>query len=231
MPCPVIANSQRFAPVAPPAGSGDIIFGNSIPTTYVYDGMMNYYWEYNYGVLFISAAQMSAAGVPNGANITSLNFHVDNYSTGTYPENQIEVYMAEMPTTFSQLPLNLRVNLTSVTDTAWNLAVNPVQIASSINSTYVQASGDPQRNFNPVLTFPVGFTYTAGKNLIISLNSKSGVYVYGTSSNPRWVGQTLAGSQPRLFCSDYRASGGVYPSTHVVNYNATFRPNIRINWS
>jgi hypothetical protein len=174
--------------------------------------MMNYYWEYNYGVLFITAAQMSAAGVPNGANITSLNFHVDNYSSGSYPENQIEVYMAEMPTTFSQLPLNLRVNLTSVTDTAWNLAVNPVQIASSINSTYVQA---------------VGFTYTAGKNLIISLNSKSGVYVYGTSSNPRWVGQTLAGSQPRIFCSDYRLSGGVYPSTHVVNYNATFRLELK----
>jgi len=222
---PVITNSQLYTP-APT--SLDIIFGNNLVQP-AYDGMMDFYWEYNYAIIFLTASQLSS--VPNGAVINKLNFEIDNTGTGIYDENNIQIFMATAPATRTELPSNLRINLTSGTDTAWNAEVSPVQITSSVNTTYQQQSGDPQRNWLPEVTLPTTFTYTAGTNLIISMNSKSGTYTPGSSANPKWVGKTLTGTQPKIFCSAYRYSGGAYPATTFVNYNSTFRPNIRLNWN
>ena len=230
MPCTCLINPTLYnsAPITP--GSVDVIYGTQDKTSEPYAGMYDYYYEYSYGLIFIDKSYLTS--IPNGATIDSFNFEVTNINNGTYQENAITCYMALAPTGFTQLPLNLRLNLTSVTDTTWNTAVTPVFIGSGINTTYVQTNADPNTNFYPTFNVPTSFTYTSGTSIILSLNSKSNTYTPGTSSYPRWRGQILSGTQPRIWCQDnHLPSQGAFQDTQVVNYNGTFRPNIRINYS
>jgi hypothetical protein len=231
MPCSCLINSNIISstpPITP--GSLDVIYGTQDKTSNPYEGMYDYYYEYSYSVLFIDKSFLT--GIPSGATIDSFNFEVYNTGNGTYEENALTCYMAKAPSSYTQLPTNLRLNLSSVTDTAWNADVTPVFIGSGINTTYIQTGADPNRNWYPTFDVPTSFTYTTGTSLVISLNRKSGTYTPGTSSYPRWTGQVLSGTQPRIWCQDNRVpSQGAFVDTQVVNYNSTFRPNIRINYS
>jgi len=224
---PMILNSPIQAPAGITPGSVDIIFGTTPYTAYPYDGMMNYWYEYNYGILFILESQLT--GLPIGASINSLNFQIYNTNNGTYPENLIDVRLGRVPNTFTQFPFNLRINLQSSTDTTWNSALTTQVCGTNINTTYIQTTAMPDTNWAPGITFTTPYVYTGG-NLLISMNSKSGTYTPGTSSQPVWIGKVQTGTFPRIWNSDYRTSP-VFPDTQITQTKHQFRPNIKINYS
>ena len=103
--------------------------------------------------------------------------------------------MANVPSSYIQFPSNLRVNLTSVTDTAWNSSlINFTQVSTGANYSYTQINADPNINWKPEFVFnTTSFTHTAGNNILIMFNGGDGDYVIGSATNPKHRGQTLSG--------------------------------------
>ena len=230
MPCTTLVNSLRYAPPAPVVGDKEIIYGN-VNNSPVYEGMVDYYYEYHYSGLFIDHSLLT--DVPNGANIYKVAINVENTTNGTYPENNVDIYMANVPSSYSEFPLNLRVNLTSVTDTAWNNSlINFRQVSTGANYTYQQVTADPDINWKPEFPFnTTTFTHSAGNNILIMFNGGDGTYVGSGSSNPKHRGQTLSGTQLRRWMFQNKISGPKYSPTQVCNADYTFIPNIKLFWN
>ena len=230
MPCSCLINPNLLGtpPIVPSYSS--ILYG-SVTNNPVYEGMVDYYYEYHYSGLFIDHTLLNA--VPNGANIYKVAINVLNTVNGTYNENNVDIYMANALPTYTQFPSNLRVNLTSVTDTAWNNSlINFTQVSTGANYSYQQVGADPNTNWKPEFVFnTTGFTHAAGNNILIMFNGGDGSYVGGASSNPRHIGQTLSGTQLRRWVFQNKISGPKYSPTEVVNVDNTFIPNIRLYWN
>jgi len=229
MPCVLLQNSTILKP-AVSAGDLQVIYGN-VNNSPLYEGLVDYYYEYHYSGLFIDHSLITA--IPNGASIYKVAINVEHTGTGTYPEKDVDIYMANVPNTYSEFPLNLRVNLTSVTDTAWNNdLLNVTQVSTLANYSYTQVTSDPTINWKPEFAFnTTNFTHTAGNNILIMFNGGDGTYVFNSSSNPKHRGQTLSGTQPRLWAFQNKISGPRYAPTQVVNIDGTFRPNIQLFWN
>ncbi len=228
MPCIVNPNILLSQPVA---GDKEIIYG-SVPNNPKYEGLVDYYYEYHYSGLFIDQSLLT--DVPNGANIYKVAINVLNTTNGTYPENDVDIYMANVPSSYNQFPLNMRINLTSVTDTAWNNdLINVTQVSTLANYTYQQVSADPNTNWKPEFPFNnTTFTHSAGNNLLIMFNGGDGDWVSQSSTNPQHLGQTLSGTQLRRWAFQNKlAAGGRYSPTQVVNIDNTFIPNIKLFWN
>ena len=230
MPCIVNPNILLSQPVA---GDKEIIYG-SVNNSTTYEGMVDYYYEYHYSGLFIDDSLLT--DIPNGANIYKVAINVENTATGstnTYVENDVDIYMANVPSSYIQFPSNLRVNLTSVTDTAWNSSlINFTQVSTGANYSYTQVTADPDINWKPEFPFnTTSFTHTAGNNILIMFNGGNGSYVSGGSTNPQHIGQTLSGTQLRRWVFQNKISGPKYTPTQVVNVDNTFIPNIRLFWN
>lgn len=229
MPCVSLVNSNILeSPIV--AGDLQVIYGNQNNST-PYEGIVDYYYEYHYSGLFIDHSLISA--IPNGASIYKVAINIENTTNGTYPENQVDIYMANVPSTYSEFPSNLRINLTSVTDTAWNNdLLNVTQVSTLANYSYTQVTADPNINWKPEFIFnTTSFTHTAGNNILIMFNGGDGNYVSGSSTNPKHRGINLSGTQPRLWAFQNKISGPRYPPTEVCNLDLTFKPNIQLFWN
>lgn len=230
MPCTCLVNSSILSPPAPVAGDLQVVYGNQ-KNSPLYEGLVDYYYEYHYSGLFIDDSLLTS--IPNGANIYKVAINVENTTTGTYPENDVDIYMANVPASYSQFPSNTRINLTSVTDTAWNNSLlNFTQVSTLANYSYQQTNADPSINWKPEFVFnTTSFTHTAGNNILIMFNGGDGNWVGGASSNPQHRGQTLSGTQPRRWLFQNKISGPRYSPTQVCNVDNTFLPNIQLFWN
>lgn len=229
MPCCVI-NSPIYEPPPITAGDDEIIYGNVNNST-IYEGMVDYYYEYHYSGLFIDESLLS--NIPNGATIYKVAINIENTTNGTYPENDVDIYMANINSSYNEFPSNLRINLTSVTDTNWNNdLINVTQVSSLANYSYTQVTADPNINWKPEFIFnTTNFTHQSGNNIIIMFNAGDGTWVSSSSTNPKHRGQTLAGTQLRRWAFQNKISGPRYPSTQVCNIDNTFIPNIKLFWN
>lgn len=232
MPC-VCINQPILNPPIPVAGDKEIIYG-SVSNSTSYEGLVDYYYEYHYSGLFIDHSLLT--DVPNGANIYKVAINVENNATGssnTYDENDIDIYMANVPSSYNQFPTNLRVNLTSVTDTAWNNdLINVTQVSNLANYSYTQVTADPNINWKPEFPFnSTTFSHSAGNNILIMFNGGDGNWISGASSNPQHRGQTLSGTQLRRWAFQNKISAPRYSPTQVVNIDSTFIPNIKLFWN
>ena len=229
-PSPTVGILYNYVPPQPTSGYIDVIYGNEFNSTDTYSGMLDFWYKFNYGILFLTADQLNS--MPDGAVIESFSFENETGSengTVTFVESKITVTMAEAPSSFTQLPENLRINLTSGTDASWNSSVTPVLIDNDASST-PHSTVVTGRNWEPTVVLKTPWSYTPGNNLILSLNSATNDYVGGALSNPKWYGQVLSGTNHnRIFCRNATDSGQ-YLQTAYVNYDNTFRPNIRVNW-
>lgn len=229
MPC-IVVNSSILATPVPVAGDKEIIYGN-VNNSPIYEGMVDYWYEYHYSGLFIDDSLLT--DIPDGANIYKVAIQVQNTTNGTYPENDVDIYMANVPSSYIEFPFNLRVNLTSVTDTAWNNSlINVTQVSTLANYSYQQVSADPEINWKPEFAFnTTTFTHQAGNNLLIMFNGGDGDYVGSGSTNPKHRGQTLSGTQLRRWAFQNKISGPRYSPTQVCNIDNTFIPNIKLFWN
>ena len=229
MPCVLLQNSTILKP-AVSAGDLQVIYGN-VNNSPLYEGLLDYYYEYHYSGLFIDHSLITA--IPNGANIYKVAINVENTTTGSYPERQVDIYMANAPPTYNQFPTSMRVNLTSATDTQWNNdLINFTQVSTLADYSYTQTSADPNINWKPEFAFnTTNFTHTAGNNILIMFNAGDGTYVFNSSSNPKHRGQTLSGTQLRRWVFQNKISGPRYPPTEFVNVDNTFIPNIQLFWN
>lgn len=230
MPCTCLVNPNVILPPPPVAGDLQVVYGN-VNNSPLYEGLVDYYYEYHYSGLFIDHSLITS--IPNGANIYKVAINIENTTTGTYEEKQVDIYMANCPSTYNQFPLNTRVNLTSATDTVWNSnLLNFTQVSTNANYSYTQTSSDPNINWKPEFVFNTSnFTHTAGNNILIMFNAGDGTYVYGSSTNPQHRGQTLSGTQLRRWLFQNKISGPKYSPTQVCNVDNTFIPNIQLFWN
>ena len=141
--------------------------------------------------------------------------------------------MGSSLSTYTEFPLNLRVNLDSATDGTWNnqlFAFGKTKVISNGTRTYQQVTADPDINRWVDIDFDFNFYYQAGNSLCYSLLSSSGLYTSGSSSNPKHKGINLSGTQSRLWAQEDAISTPFYDNSFV-NYDATFRHNIKIFWN
>jgi len=229
MPCVSLVNSSILAsPITP--GDLQIIYGN-VNNTPNYEGLVDYYYEYHYSGMFIDHSLLST--IPNGANIYKIAINIENTTNGIYPENDVDIYMANALPIYQEFPSSMRINLTSGTDTQWNNDLfNFTQVSNLANYSYQQVTADPNINWKPEFIFnTTSFTHQAGNNILIMFNGGDGNWVSGSSSNPKHRGQTLAGTQLRRWAFQNKISGPRYPSTEFVNIDNTFIPNIQLFWN
>lgn len=226
----MLINPYIYSPPVVP-GDLEINYGNDVHTNYSYQGVVNYWYEYNYSAHFIEASRLTA--IPNGANIYKIQFQVDNSTNGTYEEKVIDMWMGSVLPTYTEFPSNLRVNLDSGTDITWNnqiVSFGKTKVISNGTRTYQQVTADPNLNRWVDINFDSDFYYNQGQALCYSFLSSSGQYVSGSSTNPKHKGINLSGTQPKLWAQANSISQQ-FDATTFVNYDATFRPNIKIFWN
>jgi hypothetical protein len=230
MPCINLVNSSILSPPAPVAGDLQVVYGN-VNNSPIYEGMVDYYYEYHYSGLFIDKSLIT--GIPNGASIYKVAINIENTTNGTYPENEVDIYMANALPSYNQFPSSMRINLTSGTDTQWNNDLfNFTQVSTLANYSYQQVTADPNINWKPEFAFnTTNFTHQAGNNILIMFNGGDGNWVSSGSSNPKHIGQTLSGTQLRRWVFQNKISGPRYSPTEFVNADNTFIPNIQLFWN
>lgn len=217
-------------PPAPVEGDLEIIYGNERHSTN-YQGVVNYYYEYNYSCHFIEASRLTS--IPDNAKIYKIQFQVDNSTTGTYPESAIDMWMGSTLSSYTEFPLNLMVNLNSVTDGTWNNQIQSLgktKVISNGTRVYEQDTPDPDINRWIDLEFDFNFNYTAGTNLCYTFRSNSGLWTPGSSNNPKHKGDNLSGTQPRHWATG-QSIGTPFQDITPVNIDGTFRPNVKIFWN
>ena len=229
MPCIAVNSSILTTPV-PVAGDKEIIYDkkNNKPA---YEGMVDYWYEYHYSGLFIDHSLLT--DIPDGANIYKVAIQVKNTTNGTYPENDVDIYMANVPSSYTEFPSNMKINLTSDTGSNWNSdLINVTQVSTLANYTYQQVSADPNINWKPEFPFnTTSFTHSAGNNILLMFNGGDGNSVGGSASNPKHRGQKLTGTPLRRWVFQNKISGPRYASNQVVNTDNTFIPNIKLFWN
>lgn len=218
MPCLVLNSYSLKEPIIP----GDITFGTG--TSNFRDAPISYYYMASYSGIFLRPQDL--VGIPNGATITRIEFQTEILTNGTYDKYKTDRYLYQIAPTFSNFPSNCRVNGTSSTDTAYNNAIeNYQQTDQDLEMTIVKVSADPDivwRGFD-LQTPYTGFDPT--KCLAIIYNCRDTQYPVGTQSYPRI--KCVFGSNTRLFYND-RKDNSIYPLTTFVNFQSSYRPNIKI---
>jgi len=151
----------------------------------------------------ITAAELTAAGVPVGANMSSVGFNVisDN-GTGVHNGFQVIVY-----STTNADPLQSGYNTTG-------------QVSSSTSTNYNPSTGWNQHALS-------SFTWNGTTNLVIQTCFNNAAYT--TNATTQWT-NTLAGSsiKSRYF---YQDASTVCTSASTTATSSTTRPNIRIGWT
>lgn len=229
----MFVNPFRFTPAGPPPpveGDLEIIYANERHSTN-YQGVVNYYYEFNYSCHFIEASRLTS--IPDNAKIYKIQFQVDNTTNGTYSESVIDMWMGATLSSYTEFPLNMMVNLNSITDGTWNnqlQSLGKTKVISNGTRVYTQTNADPDVNRWIDIDFDFNFNYTAGTNLCYTFRSNSGLYTSGSSSNPKHKGDNLSGSQPRRWAQNQAISSSFSDITPV-NYDLTFLPNVKIFWN
>ncbi|MCS6917065.1 MAG: hypothetical protein NZM08_05225, partial [Chitinophagales bacterium] len=152
---------------------------------------------------FVTAAQLSAAGIPAGASIQSLGFNVTatNFAA-THNSFQILVYTT---------------TLTNPISTAW--FTSPMPAASTTPVNHLPVVGWNQ------FSFTTPFIWNGTDNLIIETCFQNTSWTANAST--QWT-TTLSGA---TFSRWYRAdAAGVCASTLSSGTSTTIRPNMRIGW-
>ncbi|MCS6916987.1 MAG: putative metal-binding motif-containing protein, partial [Chitinophagales bacterium] len=160
----------------------------------------NFYWGARHQ-FFVTAAQLSAAGIPAGASIQSLGFNVTaTNGAGTHNSFQILVY---------------KTTSTNPISTAW-FSGTPAASTTPVN--HLPVVGWNQFSFNTPFTW-------YGENLIIETCFNNSSYTWNAST--QWT-TTLSGA---TFSRWYRAdAAGVCASIATTGTSTTTRPNMRIGW-
>ena len=229
MPC-IFINPNILTPSVPQDGDKQIIYGNdNNPVSE--EGMVDYFFEYHYSGLFIDYSLITE--IPNGANIYKVAINIENTLNGTYPEKQVDIYMANCQPGYTQFPLNMRINLTSSSDSVWNSnIINFTQVSTLKDYTYTQVGADPDINWKPDFLFNTSsFKHTAGNNILIMFNAGDGTFVSGSSSWPAHRGKILDPPQLRRWAFLHKSAPPRYASTQLVNFKNTFIPNIQLFWN
>ncbi|MCX7649318.1 MAG: hypothetical protein N2050_02040, partial [Flavobacteriales bacterium] len=155
----------------------------------------NYYWGARHQ-FFVTAAQLSAAGLPSGAQVQSMGFNVTNTNgAAAHQSFQIRVF-----TTTATNPLSA----------SW-FSGTPVAQTTTTNHT-------PVTGWNQ-FTFTSPFTWNGTDNLVIEtcFNNVS----YNVNASTQWT-TTLSGA---TFSRWYRADAtGVCTSTLTTGTSTTTRP-------
>jgi archaellin len=169
------------------------------------------------------------SSIPNGATIDKIAFQIEAPSNGTFNVNNQEVWIAQHDTA-TEFPLNMRVNGTSATDTTWNNNfINYSKVYNGSTLGFTKQGGEPNIVWRDLL-FTTGYSWVANKPFCIFWLNGDGNYKGGTSSYPRGKGDNLSGSQPRYYALDFQ-DNTPFTATTFVNYDLSFRPNIKIFYS
>jgi hypothetical protein len=218
MPCITLNSYALENPIVP----GDVIIGTG--TDNYRDAPIAYYYDNAYSGIFLRVNQLS--GIPNGATLTRIEFQTELLTNGTYEKFDTNRYIYQVPQPYNNFPSNCQVGGYSSTDTAYNNAItNYQQTDSLLNMTITKVGSDPNimwRGFdlqNPYTNFD------NTKNLCIIYNCLDPNYAPGTQQYPRI--KCVFGSNTRLFYND-RRDNNPYSLTDFVNFQASYRPNIRI---
>lgn len=215
----VVLNSYSLEEAIIP---GDVTIGTG--TSNFRDAPVAYYWDNSYSGIFLTANELS--GIPNGATITRIEFETELLINGTYAKIDVNRYIYQVPPPFNSFPLNCRVDGTSSTDIIYNNAIsNYQQTDNLLNMTITKVSTDPNikwRGFD-LQTPYTGFDNT--KNLCIIYNCLDTDYALGAQTYPRI--KCVFGTNTRLFYND-RRDNNPYSLTNFVNFESSYKPNIRI---
>ncbi|MCS6916691.1 MAG: putative metal-binding motif-containing protein, partial [Chitinophagales bacterium] len=163
----------------------------------------NYYWGARHQ-FFVSASELSAAGVVPGASIQSLGFNVTAVNSAPVHNNfQIIVYTT---------------SLTNPISATW---FSGTAAASTTPVNHQPVSGWNQFNF------VTAFTWNGSDNLVVETCFNNGSWVSNGNASTQWT-TTLSGA---TFSRWYRADiSGVCASTLTTGTSTTTRPNMRIGW-
>jgi hypothetical protein len=220
MPC--LLNSSILST---PIVAGDVILNYG--TDNERDCPYTNFFDYGYNCFFYTASELSA--IPNGATIDKIAFEIHAPSNGNFEVDNQEVWIAQHDTG-TQLPLNMRINGTSSTDTTWNNNfINYSKIYNGATLGFTKVSGEASVMWRDLLFTP-GYSWTANKPLCIFWLNGDGTYKSGTSSYPRARGDALSGTQPRYYALNFQDNTPFSP-TAFVTIDLTFRPNIRVYYS
>jgi len=163
----------------------------------------NYYWGAK-NQFYITAAQLTAAGIPANASISSIGFDV-------VADNGTTVHTGFQVTVFA-------------TATA-----NPI---SAGYVTAGQVGQTASVNYNPVtgwnqINFAAPFIWNGTSNLVVQTCFNNSAF--GTNATTRWTTTGLGtGTWSRWYRAD---AAGVCGSTLTTGTSTTTRPNMRFGWT
>ena len=204
---------------------GDVEIGNG--TSIERDMPYSFYYYYSYSGMLLNPTQLSA--IPNGATITKIEFQYEFLKNVNYQVENVDMYMFQNPSSFTNFPDNTRINGYSQSDTNWNNSItNYFQTESDTTIPLVKTSADPKIKWSGLtLTNPYE-NFDNTKNLIIIFNCKDGYYSSGSQSYPRVKGTFSSNNGGTCY---FDTALSPYTLNDFVNKQLSFFPNIKIYWS
>jgi hypothetical protein len=165
----------------------------------------NYYWGAKHQ-FFVTAAQLSAAGIPAGAQISSLGFNVTAINSApTHNGYYVKVYT------------------TTLTNPISSGLVSTGLVAESTPVNQTMSTGWIQRNFNS------SFTWNGTDNLVIETCFNNGSWTNNGNASTQWTTSGLGtATWSRWHIAD---NGTVCSSTTASSTSTTTRPNIRFGYT
>jgi hypothetical protein len=162
----------------------------------------NYYWGSRHQ-FFVTAAQLSAAGIPANASISSLGFNV----TATNAAAVHQGFTVRVFTTTAANPIS----------TGW---VTTGQVAQTNAVNHAPVVGWNQFNFQ------APFTWNGTANLVVEVCFNNGSF--SSNASTQWTTTGLGtGTWSRWFRSD---ATGVCANTGTTGTSTSIRPNMRFGW-
>jgi hypothetical protein len=178
--------------------------GTTANTTSSYPAPFGKYYYGAKNQFFITAAQLTAAGIPANASISSIGFNVTALnSVGSLTNFQIKVF-----TTTSTNPISVGYNTSGL-------------VAQTTPATFTPTTGWNQR------TLSSSFIWNGTSNLVIETCFNGTAFTSNAST--QW---TTTGLGTGTWSRWYRADNStVCSSTTTTGTSTTTRPNMRFGWT
>ena len=194
-------------------------------------GMINYWYKYSTGAMFIPATDLTA--IPNNATINKIAFEYDLTlapSNKTYTVTNTSMFTYLHPTA-TDFPSGLRNTGLATTNNAYNSAIVNYTDALNGASTYsfTQLTSDPQIRYVDI-PFVNNMTYLSGHAIAIAVVNNSGAYD-GTGSTPGWLGDTISHLGQYFFRQNNDTTGAYTLGAAMGTADQSFKPNIKIYWT
>ena len=221
MPCVNLSSYSLANSIIP--GNDEIGTGTSTQR----DVPLSFYYRYSYYGQFLNTTQLT--NIPDGASIYRIEWEYEILTDATYTRADSRLILFQVPSSNTRFSTTQQqVNGYSGNDATWNNSItNYVNVKNNFTYSLTKSSFEPNIRWRgTTLTTP--YVFNKSNCLCVLFKTDDGDYYLNASTYPRIL-TTFGTNNSTVFGN--RKDGSAYAEDDIVNYQASYTPNIRIYYN